>query len=323
MKREIINQDVKGTPFAEAMDRITANIKAIEIPNIEIPNIEIPKITTPITGSLNKQLETLVESINKSTEPLRKAFERWHEYEQIRYEKGRKNFDKVKDEYCTPGSSFIEIVPKDYDQFFEWYEQYILRNEAYWDLPGYVPFGDFDEVTKYIDEYNRQEVKVIGVCSVSFALYSEYRIKQHKAQRNGDKWTHWDEMARMRDFIIVGRIQVEQVQDPKEEIKEKIEKKFNEEYNEKTAKDAFFKENDYHAFIDALALHLQGKEFIMPTEIEIRPNNKDRVAKAIYRIIYEYPEFKDNLFMDLVKKLSIFKNDIDEQINTALRRTRP
>ena len=118
-------------------------------------------------------------------------------------EKRETNFYYVKEELT------YKYGARHYRDFDKWYKKFIMFNPSYYDLPyGYI-LNTTDEVIQYTDPESNTTVKIIGVNSVAYELFAEYREKQHEAQRQGLVWSDADEIARMEKFIKeIGRAHV-------------------------------------------------------------------------------------------------------------------
>lgn len=229
-------------------------------------------------------------------------------------EKRESNFYYVKEELA------YKYGARHYRDFDKWYKKFIMGNPSYYDLPyGYI-LNTTDEVLQYTDPESNTTVKIIGVNSVAYELFAEYREKQHEAQKQGLVWSDADEMARMEKFIKdVSIKQPTQLQDPDESVKDKVIKELNKFNIEKY----FMNENDFHVFIEALSLHLSNKEYILPQPIKLRRGGIAKIAKAVYVASYGRPNLRDDVqLFDLMRVLSSFKEKSNKQIYYDMQRTK-
>ena len=229
-------------------------------------------------------------------------------------EKRESNFYYVKEELS------YKYGARHYRNFDKWYKEFIMFNPSYCDLPyGYI-LNTTDEVIQYTDPETNTTVKIIGVNSVAYELFAEYREKQHEAQRQGLVWSDADEMARMEKFIKdVSIKQPDQLQDSDESVKDKVMEALNNSDIEKY----FMNKNDFPVFVEALSLHLSNKEYILPQPIELRGGGITKIAKAVYQVHYlKKTSLVDdiNLF-NLMRVLSSFKEKSNKQIYDDMQRT--
>lgn len=249
-------------------------------------------------------------------------FEAWRIKEAERHEKNKDLFDDTKEEF----RNYLKIVPKDYNQFIKWYDKFIYIHTEILinNIDAYSLFyNSIDEVTPH--EHEGTKFKIIGVCSVAFEQYSEYKIKQHKAQKNAEIWSDIQEYERMKNFIIIGKEHPVQVEDHKPTTIEKIIQIFEEkDLYEKSLSDFFFNKNDYKAFIVALALHIEGKEYKKPKAIQLRSRGIKKIAKAIHETtlntLYKETLSKDYRLFDLIRVLEPFNEKTDKDIAKDLQR---
>ncbi len=231
-------------------------------------------------------------------------------------EKREANFYYVKEELS------YKYGARHYRDFDKWYKKFIMFNPSYYDLPyGYI-LNTTDEVIQYTDPESNTTVKIIGVNSVAYELFAEYREKQHEAQKQGLVWSDADEMARMEKFIKdVSIEQPVQLQDPDESVKDKVIR----EFNNFEIKKHFMNENDFLAFVEALSLHLSNKEYIVPQPIKMRWGGTDKVAKAVYSAflcINGTSLSKDTKLCDLMKVLSYYRDKDNDKIILDMQRTK-
>ena len=305
---------------------ITEKLKdatSVPSPTIEVLSKMSIQMPTTLTAVKNfTQIPDFVQAMNEMNEwqdKTRDIFEKIAEAEKIRNERRRSNFDNTKDVYCGPDKSFIKIAPNNYETFFEWYQKYIIFNEAYYDIPAYIILNNYDKSTTYTDPETGQKLMLLGVNSVSFEYYSDFLELKHKAQRNGEEWTEEDEKNRMKKIINIQQTQVKQIKTPNEEIKNHIKKEL---HNEK-AINGFQNSSDLDVFIDAYSLHLQAEEFKMPISIQIKQGYTGKIARAVYQSYIgriNTPMKKDEPFMDLMRTLSCFRNKSNKQIQKDCQR---
>ena len=231
-------------------------------------------------------------------------------------EKRETNFYYVKEELT------YKYGARHYRDFDKWYKKFIMGNPSYYDLPyGYI-LNTTDEVIQYTDPESNTTVKIIGVNSVAYELFAEYRGKQHEAQKQGLVWSDADEMARMEKFIKdVSIKQPVQLQDPDVSIKEKV----MEALNNADIEEYFMNENDFHVFIEALSLHLSNKEYILPQPIKMRWGGTGKVAKAVYSVFLRTNGTSlsdDTKLFDLMKVLSYYRDKDNDKIILDMQRTK-
>ncbi len=231
-------------------------------------------------------------------------------------EKRESNFYYVKEELS------YKYGARHYRDFDEWYKKFIMFNPSYYDLPyGYI-LNTTDEVIQYTDPETNTTVKIIGVNSVAYELFAEYREKQHEAQKQGLVWSDADEMARMEKFIKdVSIEQPEQTQKPNVTIKEKVTEALNNADIEKY----FMNKNDFLVFVEALSLHLSNKEYILPQPIKMRRGGTDKVAKAVYSVFLctnGTSLSDDTKLCDLMKVLSYYRDKDNDKIILDMQRTK-
>ncbi|GEM_PF-6969202 len=231
-------------------------------------------------------------------------------------EKRETNFYYVKEELS------YKYGARHYRDFDKWYKKFIMFNPSYYDLPyGYI-LNTTDEVIQYTDPESNTTVKIIGVNSVAYELFAEYRGKQHEAQKQGLVWSDADEMARMEKFIKdVSIEQPVQLQDPDESVKDKVKRELNNAGIEKYFKN----KNDFHVFVEALSLHLSNEEYILPQPIEMRWGGTKKVAKAVYSAFLSTKgttlSGEVRLF-DLMKVLSYYRDKDNDKIILDMQRTK-
>ena len=229
-------------------------------------------------------------------------------------EKRESNFYYVREELS------YKCGARHYGDFDKWYKKFIMFNPSYYDLPyGYI-LNTTDEVIRYTDPETNTTVKIIGVNSVAYELFAEYREKQHKAQRQGLVWSDADEMARMEKFIKdVSIKQPDQLQDSDESVKEKVMEALNNANIEKH----FMNKNDFPVFVEALSLHLSNEEYILPQPIKLLQGGIAKIAKAVYVASYGRPNLRDDVqLFDLMRVLSSFKEKSNKQIYDDMQRTK-
>lgn len=230
-------------------------------------------------------------------------------------EKRESNFYYVKEELS------YKYGARHYRDFDKWYKKFIMFNPSYYDLPfGYI-MNTTDEVIQYTDPETNTTVKIIGVNSVAYELFAEYREKQHDAQKQGLVWSDADEMARMEKFIKdVSIEQPDQLQDPDESVKDKVIRELNNFEIEKH----FMKKNDFPVFVKALSLHLSNEAYILPQPIEMRWGGIDKVAKAVYsafRCTNGTSLSDDTKLFDLMRVLSYYRDKDNDKIILDMQRT--
>lgn len=230
-------------------------------------------------------------------------------------EKRESNFYYVKEELS------YKYGARHYRDFDKWYKKFIMFNPSYYDLPcGYI-LNTTDEVIQYTDPESNTTVKIIGVNSVAYELFAEYREKQHEAQRQGLVWSDADEMARMEKFIKdVSIEQPDQLQDPDEPVKDKVIRELNNFEIEKY----FMDKNDFPVFVEALSLHLSNEEYILPQPIKLRGGGITKIAKAVYsafRCTNGTSLRDDTKLFNLMRVLSSFKEKSNKQIYDDMQRT--
>lgn len=230
-------------------------------------------------------------------------------------EKRESNFYYVKEELS------YKYGARHYRDFDKWYKKFIMGNPSYYDLPyGYI-LNTTDEVIQYTDPESNTTVKIIGVNSVAYELFAEYREKQHEAQRQGLVWSDADEMARMEKFIKdVSIKQPVQLQDPDGSIKGKVMKALNNADIEKY----FMNKNDFPVFVEALSLHLSNEEYILPKPIKLRGGGITKIAKAVYSAFLctnGTSLSNDTKLFDLMKVLSYYRDKDNDKIILDMQRT--
>ena len=230
-------------------------------------------------------------------------------------DKRESNFYYVKEELS------YKYGARHYRDFDKWYKKFIMGNPSYYDLPyGYI-LNTTDEVIQYTDPESNTTVKIIGVNSVAYELFAEYREKQHDAQKQGLVWSDADEMARMEKFIKDVRIkQPVQLQDPDETIHEKVIKAFDERDIRE-----YLKGSDFVAFTDALSIHLSGEEYNLPNSIHLRRGCVTKIAKAVYDVYLKSMRtslIDDTKLFDLMRVLSSFEKKTNIQIYNDMQRTK-
>lgn len=231
-------------------------------------------------------------------------------------EKREANFYYVKEELSYKHGA------RHYRDFDKWYKKFIMFNPSYYDLPyGYI-LNTTDEVIQYTDPESNTTVKIIGVNSVAYELFAEYREKQHDAQKQGLVWSDADEMARMEKFIKdVSIKQPVQLQDPDESVEEKVIR----ELNNFEIKKYFMNKNDFPVFVKALCLHLSNKEYILPQPIELRRGGTGKVAKAVYSAFFCTNGTSlsgDTKLFDLMRVLSYYRDKDNDKIILDMQRTK-
>ena len=231
-------------------------------------------------------------------------------------EKRESNFYYVKEELS------YKYGARHYKDFDKWYKEFIMFNPSYYDLPyGYI-LNTTDEVIQYTDPESNTTVKIIGVNSVAYELFAEYREKQHGAQKQGLVWSDADEMARMEKFIKdVSIEQPDQLQDPDESVKDKVIRELNNFEIEK----CFMDKNDFPVFVEALSLHLSNKEYILPQPIKMRRGGIGKVANAVYNAFLctnGTSLSDDTKLLDLMRVLSYYRDKDNDKIILDMQRTK-
>ena len=289
----------KGAEFSNFAESIRETIESI--PKFDFtPPIFSDDFMAAINGVSKRQIEW-INGISKRQIECK--------------EKRETNFYYVKEELS------YKYGARHYRDFDKWYKKFIMGNPSYYDLPyGYI-LNTTDEVIQYTDPESNTTVKIIGVNSVAYELFAEYREKQHEAQRQGLIWSDANEMARMEKFIKdVSIKQPVQLQDPDESVKDKVIRELNNAGIEKY----FMNKNDFPVFIEALSLHLSNEEYILPQPIEMRWGGIGNVAKAVYHVHYlkKIPLSRDTRLPELMRVLSYYKNKTNKQIVGDLQRTK-
>ena len=303
----------------EATSVLSPTIEMLSKTSIQISTTLTTLKESTLMPDFVQAMNDFVQAMNERQDKIRDICEKIAEAEKIRNERRRSNFDNTKDVYCGPDKSFIKIAPNNYETFFEWYQKYIIFNEAYYDIPPYIILDNYDKSTTYTDPETGQKLMLIGVNSVSFEYYSDFLEHKHNAQRNGEEWTQEDERNRVKNIINIQQTQVKQIKTPNEEIKSHIERELSDEQ----AIDGFQNSSDIAVFIDAYSLHLQGEKFNMPISIQIRQGYTGKIARAVYQSYIgriNIPMIKDKPFMDLMRTLSCFRNKSNEQIQKDCQR---
>jgi len=231
-------------------------------------------------------------------------------------DKREANFYYVKEELS------YKYGARHYRDFDKWYKKFIMGNPSYYDLPyGYI-LNTTDEVIQYTDPESNTTVKIIGVNSVAYELFAEYREKQHDAQKQGLVWSDADEMARMEKFIKdVSIEQPDQLQDPDESVKDKVIRELNNFEIEK----CFMDKNDFPVFVEALSLHLSNKEYILPQPIKMRRGGIGKVANAVYNAFLctnGTSLSDDTKLLDLMRVLSYYRDKDNDKIILDMQRTK-
>ena len=231
-------------------------------------------------------------------------------------DKRESNFYYVKEELS------YKYGARHYRDFDKWYKKFIMFNPSYYDLPcGYI-LNTTDEVIQYTDPESNTTVKIIGVNSVAYELFAEYREKQHEAQRQGLVWSDADEMARMEKFIKDASIkQPDQLQDPDESVKDKVMEALNNSDIEKY----FMNKNDFPVFVEALSLHLSNEKYILPQPIKLQGGGITKIAKAVYSafLCTNGTSLRDDTkLFNLMRVLSSFKEKSNKQIYDDMQRTK-
>ena len=231
-------------------------------------------------------------------------------------DKRESNFYYVKEELS------YKYGARHYRDFDKWYKKFIMFNPSYYDLPcGYI-LNTTDEVIQYTDPESNTTVKIIGVNSVAYELFAEYREKQHEAQRQGLVWSDADEMARMEKFIKDASIkQPDQLQDPDESVKDKVMEALNNSDIEKY----FMNKNDFPVFVEALSLHLSNEKYILPQPIKLQGGGITKMAKAVYSafLCTNGTSLRDDTkLFNLMRVLSSFKEKSNKQIYDDMQRTK-
>ena len=285
--------------------------------------LQLKRSIETIQNSVAESVRSIVESIPKVdfTPPIfsddfMDAVNETSERQIECREKRETNFYYVKEELT------YKYGARHYRDFDKWYKKFIMGNPSYYDLPyGYI-LNTTDEVIQYTDPESNTTVKIIGINSVAYELFAEYRGKQHEAQKQGLIWSDADEMARMEKFIKdVSIEQPVQLQDHDVSIHEKIIKEFDNSDIEKY----FMNKNDFFVFVEAFSLHLSNEEYILPQPIRMRRGGTDKVAKAVYSVFLctnGTSLSDDTKLFDLMKVLSYYRDKDNDKIILDMQRTK-
>lgn len=290
-----------------SIDNFTKRLK--EIPQFKIPEIKIPliKLSDEMVNRLNS-MNNLFENLSKEWQAVAKKLAESEN-------KRESNFYYVREEES------YRYGKRYWDEFKIWYKEFIMSNPSYYDLPaGYVLHMTDDNIL-YTDPETNTTIKMIGVNSVSYELFYEYKIKCHEAQKQAMKWSDENEKTRIEKFIRDVKVeQPKQLQEADETIHEKIIKAFD-----KFDAREYFKESDFIAFTDALAIHLSNEEYNLPNSIFLRRGGVAKIAKAVYDVYLNSmrtPLIDDTKLFDLMRVLSTFEEKNNKQIYTDMQRTK-
>lgn len=291
------------------------------------------KLSDNVINSLNE----FQENINKVTENFSKE---WQEVSK-RINDISKHFEEVSKGFEEASKKFAESENKResnfyyvreeesyrygkryWDEFKEWYKEFVIYNPAYYyDIAPWRVLHTTDENTLYTNPETNTTIKLIGVNSVSYELFFLYKEKCHEAQKQGLKWSDENEKARIEKFIRDVKVeQPKQLQEADETIHEKIIKAFD-----KFDAREYFKESDFIAFTDALAIHLSNEEYNLPNSIFLRRGGIAKIAKAVYDVYLNSMRtslIDDTKLFDLMRVLSTFEHKNNKQIYNDMQRTK-
>ena len=308
------NTEIKlSDEMVATLDNFSKKIKAM--PQIVFPEIKIPEIIIPEIP------KGVIDTINNTLEKLKKDFEEVSKKITESENKREKNFYHVREEESFRWGN------RHWNEFKEWYRVCVMLNPTYYnyyDLTVGHLIHTVDENTRYTDPETNTTIKLIGVNSVSYKLFFEYKEKCHDAQWQGLKWSYEEEKKRIEKFIKDVKIeQPQQLQDADETVEETVLRAFN----EKDAK-KYFKNSDFIAFTNALTIHLSGEEYILPQPINLKGGGIKKIAKAVYDVFLEtqtnrpyIPLSKDTKLFELMRVLSFFEKKTDKQITDSMQRT--
>lgn len=291
-----------------SIDNFTKRLK--EIPQFKIPEIKIPliKLSDEMVNRLNS-MNNLFENLSKEWQAVAKKLAESEN-------KRESNFYYVREEES------YRYGKRYWDEFKEWYKEFVIYNPAYYyDIAPWRVLHTTDENTLYTNPETNTTIKLIGVNSVSYELFYEYKTKFHEAQKQGLKWSDENEKARIEKFIKDVKVeQPKQLQEPDKTIHEKIIIEFEERDARK-----HFKESDFKAFTDALATHLSGEEYIPLKPIHLRRRGIAKIAKAVYNVYLNSMRtslIDDTKLFDLMRVLSSFEEKTNIQIYNDMQRTK-
>ena len=291
-----------------SIDNFTKRLK--EIPQFKIPEIKIPliKLSDEMVNRLNS-MNNLFENLSKEWQAVAKKLAESEN-------KRKSNFYYVREEES------YRYGKRYWDEFKEWYKEFVIYNPAYYyDIAPWRVLHTTDENTLYTNPETNTTIKLIGVNSVSYELFYEYKTKFHEAQKQGLKWSDENEKARIEKFIKDVKVeQPKQLQEADETIHEKIIKAFD-----KFDAREYFKESDFIAFTDALSIHLSGEEYNLPNSIFLRRGGVAKIAKAVYDVYLNSMRtslIDDTNLFDLMRVLSTFEHKKNKQIYTDMQRTK-
>ena len=264
-----------------------------------------------VTESFSKDWQVVTERLNEVSKGFEEVSKKLSESENKR----ESNFYYVREEES------YKYGARHWADFKIWYQKFIMFNPAYYGLPGGYVMHMTDENRLYTDPKTNITIKMIGVNSVSYELFYEYKTKCHEAQKQAMKWSNENEKARIEKFIKdVGVKQPLQLQTPDESVKERIVKEFEEHGATK-----HFNNNDFEVFTDALATHFSGEEYILPNPINLRPSGITKIAKAVNEVNIKYGRMylsNDVKLFDLMRVLSSFAEKNNKDINRDMTRTK-
>ena len=312
------NKEIKlSDEMVATLDNLSKKVKAIPqivFPEINIPKINIPEINIPeiIIPEIPKGA---FDTINNTLEKFKKDFEKVSKRITESENKREENFYHTREEWS------YKYGARHWSEFKEWYYKCVMLNPAYYDLSFWCVMNATDENKLHTDPDTNTIMKLIGVNSVSYELFYEYKEKFHEAQKQGLKWSYEEEKKRIEKFIKEVKVeQPVQLQDADETVKEKVQRVFN----EKDAK-KFFSNRDFIAFTDALATHLSGEEYILPQPITLKRGGITKIAKAVYDAFLSTKGTylsEDIKLFDLMRVLSFFAKKTNKEIVRDMTRTK-
>lgn len=136
-------------------------------------------------------------------------------------------------------------------------------------------------------------------------------------------FTEYLERGQINKFFYIGEVSIEQpkqLQEADETIHEKVIKAFD-----KFDARGHFKESDFIAFTDALAIHLSNEEYNLPNSIFLRRGGVAKIAKAVYDVYLNSMRtslIDDTQLFDLMRVLSTFEHKNNKQIYYDMQRTK-
>lgn len=316
--------DNKNNTEIKLSDEMVAKLDNLsKVAERTLSEMNIPKIV--LSDNLLNCLKPTSKIINDSLETMKPIFESIEKAQKQAVEsenKRKKNF------YHTRKEMPCKYGKRHWSEFKEWYRVCVMFNPTYnnyYDLTIGHLIHTTDENTRYTDPETNTTIKLIGVNSVAYVLFHEYKEKCHNAQWQGLKWTYEEEKKRIEKFIKDVEVeQPVQLQDADESVQAKVIKAFDDREARK-----FFNNRDFITFTDALATHLSGEEYILPQPIAIRWGGVKRISKAVYdaynstqslRHFYG-PLASDTKLFDLMKVLSFFEKKSNEDIARDMQRT--